>query len=506
MKTTLRILALLLACLMCLGLLIACNDPNTPDNPPDDDKNNPNQGQTPDDDTPDTPKEPEVLPSVPDDMMFDGTVNVLHYNVGSHETYNPWDEIAPLTGMDSQPGDAVGNLIFARNAWVEENYGITVTVVYEDHGPLEELVGRLYSSGDAEYQLVDDFTFGSKLMMGHDYFINLADVRYVDFDDPWWVDSAIEQYSLGNYVEFGVSDMLLLDKGATALMYYNVDMAKDLEINDMYEVVKDGDWTIEEMAYRAAVATRDNGDDVWDEKDIYGIVTGDDPVINLYTGSGNKFISRDENGDFYYSYCKDEGTAEAMIYILEEVMYGDFLWNTWHHRDGASPSFKDNQALFTFSMAKGANSMRDMESDYGVLPTPKLNEDQEDYYSQVSPYHDSIFAIPVANEGNTDIIGAALELLSYYSYYNIQDTFYTVILQMRGTRDEESLKMLDIIFEHRTYDLGYLYDPAAVTDPILRYTETGETGVISFWEGFSGKLEVAIEELNEMKDRYEDKN
>ena len=62
--------------------------------------------------------------------------------------------------------------------------------------------------------------------------------------------------------------------------------------------------------------------------------------------------------------------------------------------------------------------------------------------------------------------------------------------------------MLGIIFETRTYDMGLLYDPVGISDRVLRYTGTGETGVISFWDGYASQLEDAMEKLNELAAKY----
>ena len=549
-----RLLALLLALVMCVSLLIACSDPQNPNDDTDDpgtsdpgtddpkcdgnhvDANKDGKcdscgakvdseedpkcdGNHIDEDndslcdncgTELKPAKVEIDHSVPEGTNFadevKNIVNVLHYTTGDHEAYNPWDEICPSTGMEVSPGDYVGDMIFDRTAWLEENYGIVMGCEYIPHGDqFINAVRTEWQTGSRDYQMVDYFAFGAQKVMGQEYFLNMADIEYIDFEDPWWIDSAIEAFRLGDYVEFGASDMLLLDKGATTLVYFNLGMAEDLGIEDLYDLARNNEWTLDVLAECAELALEDNGDDVWDHNDIYGISNGDDPVHNLYIGSGNNFIKTDEYGEFYYSYCTDDGTADVMIDILEKVMYADWYWNSWIKRDLGpenQPKFDNGQALFSFGKAKNCLTMKDMEADYGILPIPMYDEEQGRYYSQVSNYHDSLFAIPMSATGNTEIIGAAIELLSHYSYYNIYDNFFEIIIQNRGARDAESKEMLDIIFDTRTYDMGLLYDPVGISDRVLRYTNTGETGVISFWEGYSNQLEDAITKLNELMYEY----
>lgn len=504
MKTNfLRVIVMALALIMCLGLcagMVACNDPVDPSQ---------GGGTTP----PVTgkPGKEEVPHSVEAGKNFstyeNNVVNVLHYTAeGNHEGYIPWDEICPSTGMEASPGDLVGDMIYDRTAWLEENFGIVMGCEYLAHGgEFITRVSTMVGTNSQDYQMVDYFAFGAQKLMGQEYFLNMTDIEYIDFEDPWWVDSAIDALSLGNYVEFAASDMLLLDKGATTLVYYNIGMAEDLGIDDLYDLVRNNEWTIDALAEYAELALKDNGDDNWDHNDIWGISNGDDPVHNLYIGSGYKFIAKDEDGEFYYQYRTEEETTDVMIDILEKVMYADWYWNSWIKRDLGSdyqPKFSEGKALFSFGKAKNCIELKTMKENYGVLPIPMYDTNQDQYYSQVSNYHDSLFAIPMSAVGKTEIIGAAIELMSYYSYYNIYDNFFETIIQNRGTRDAESKEMLGLIFSTRTYDMGLLYDPVGISDKVLRYTNTGETGVISYWDGFASQLEEAIKDLNELADKY----
>ncbi len=515
-----RLLALVLALLMCFSLLVACAQPETPDQPGTEDPGNQPGEDKPNEEDPgkedpgeEKPEKEYVEHSVPEGKNFatdpKNIVNVLHYTTGDHEAYNPWDEICPSTGMEVSPGDYVGDMIFDRTAWLEENYGIIMGCEYVEHGDgFINAVRTEIQTGARDYQMVDYFAFGAQKIMGQEFFLNMAEIEYIDFEDPWWVESAIDALSLGEYVEFGVSDMLLLDKGATTLIYYNIGMAEDLGIDNLYDLVRNHEWTLDALVECAELALDDaDGNDEYDHNDIYGISNGDDPVHNLYIGSGNTFIAKDAAGEFYYSYRNEEHTTDIMIDILEKVMYADWYWNSWIKRslgEDNQPKFSDGHALFSFSKAKSCLQMRDMVDDYGILPIPMYDLEQGQYYSQVSNYHDSLFAIPMSATGNTEIIGAAIELLSHYSYYNIYDNFFEIIIQNRGSRDAESKEMLDLIFDTRTYDMGLLYDPVGISDKVLRYTNTGETGVISYWDGFASQLEEAISDLNELMYKYND--
>ena len=167
-----------------------------------------------------------------------------------------------------------------------------------------------------------------------------------------------------------------------------------------------------------------------------------------------------------------------------------------------APIFADGGALFTFDKLKRCMSLREMKDDYGILPMPMYNEEQAKYYGPVSNYHDSMFAVISTNIDNRETIGAALELMGHYSYYNIYRDFYEVLIQNRGTRDAESKEMLAIIFANRAYDMGLIYDPHSLMDKVLRITKTGEDGVVSQWAGLGTLRDNTIEQLNALVEKY----
>ena len=101
--------------------------------------------------------------------------------------------------------------------------------------------------------------------------------------------------------------------------------------------------------------------------------------------------------------------------------------------------------------------LTDMENAYGIIPIPKLNEDQDDYYSYT---HDlmSVIGIPgTVEEEKLEMIGTALEELSAYSYNYTIEAFFEVALKGRYMRDEESRKMLDLIVDNLRIDTGWIY-------------------------------------------------
>lgn len=495
MKRLLSTVLLLVLTFALCASLAACGPEEGPAVEPDD-KND--QTQQPGEDEEPGKTDEIVYPEVPE-KDFKDTFSVLHYTTANHEWTNPWDEIVPSSGLEIAPGDLIGDDIFERATWMEETYGIRVTCEYMEYGKFPTQLPNIISSGSKDYQLLDTMGRSAQKLMGNEYFTNMADLPYIDFENPWWVDSALDALRLGNYVEFAVSDMLLIDKSATMLLFYNIPMAENVGVENIYDDVRNFEWTIEKLAEYAELGLQPNGDDTMDANDIYGIVTNDDPVHMLYAAAGQKFMSKDENGLFYYSYGLGD-SFDIMMDNLNTIMYADFTWNSYLNTE--APVFAEGGALFTFDKLKRCMLLRDMTDDYGILPMPMYNKAQGQYYGPVSNYHDSMFAVISTNVDNKETIGAALELMGHYSYYEIYHDFYEVVIQNRGTRDAESKEMLSIIFGNRAYDMGLVYDPYELTARIIRITGTGDDGVVSQWEGFGSQRDDTIDQLNALIDKY----
>ena len=97
------------------------------------------------------------------------------------------------------------------------------------------------------------------------------------------------------------------------------------------------------------------------------------------------------------------------------------------------------------------DTMRSMSDEYGVLPFPKLTEDQE-YMTYVLPRHGGFMLPKTLTDEKAGMIGYVVECLSAYSYKELRPAIYDVALTTKGVRDEESVGMIDLILDSRRYD------------------------------------------------------
>ena len=63
-----------------------------------------------------------------------------------------------------------------------------------------------------------------------------------------------------------------------------------------------------------------------------------------------------------------------------------------------------------------------------------------------------------ANHDNTGMVGAVVEAMSAMSYTDVIPKYIGMAVEQKGTRDEESIKIMREILDSRVMDFAYLYD------------------------------------------------
>ncbi len=505
-KTWIRLAALLLALLMAMSMsaLVACADGEQEEGP-DQGGTQPDGPQT---DDPETNEDPRIpLDYLPTTTYGGATVNVLEWSANGQEDVGrgwiPWEEI----DVDLGDGDPINNAIYDRNGVVEEAYDVVITKEYlsVDGSPAFSTAFRANeTSGDEAYQMITMRTVGVAGFCMEGLLTNMFELPNLHTEMPWWNQDSVRSYTMGDALYVAAPEMLLRDKGATAVMYFNQKIADDEGIEDLYTVAQDGDWTMEMMVELAEdVAVDMDGDDqISSAEDMYGLEGGGRDIPHfLFMGSGNKFAVIDDDGYIELTFG-DEDSITVWQDILDFVMYSDYYYAN-NADSNLIPegfnAFRSDRCLFQMNLVKDVLGLRNMESMYGVLPIPKYDAYQQDYSSLVWMHHDCVLGIP-GSCTNTDMISVVLEHMSYISYYDVYPIFYDTIILGKSARDEQSKEMLELVFKTRAFDPGLYWLGDEGTGVFLTLFENNQHNVSSVWASVTQKVETGVEEFNEKID------
>ena len=98
-----------------------------------------------------------------------------------------------------------------------------------------------------------------------------------------------------------------------------------------------------------------------------------------------------------------------------------------------------------------------LEANYGVIPVPKFNQQQEDYHSLVSTLYATSCAIPISAE-DPEMSSIIMQAMCEASTETTKYAYYQTILKDRYSKDDTTEEILDLIFANRVYDIGIVYN------------------------------------------------
>ena len=174
-------------------------------------------------------------------------------------------------------------------------------------------------------------------------------------------------------------------------------------------------------------------------------------------------------------------TDKSCVAYLEQY----YMWNDYDNNHAVKDHFYNGKALYLCDLisAVGSEKMADVTFNYGVVPTPKYDEDQEHYVDGVDPYRFYSVSIPKVADIDLDKTTFVLEAMAYLSEKDVTPVYYELTLKNKrfGANDDDAPKMLDIIFQNRCVDLSVIFN---WNDCIQYYNQllTDNQGVLSFME------------------------
>lgn len=435
-----------------------------------------------------------IYPDLPD-ADFEG----YEFKV-AHWLYEGWESRACKDiYAEAENGDTINDAVYERNLAVGDRYNFTVSLEEIDFNKIVTDVKNSVAAGDDLWDLAYLRLYEQKNLISGGYYVDFYSIPNIDLSKPWWDAGCTETLTVSGKLYLAASAINISDKNATASVLFNKQIAANHDVEDLYALVDSGKWTMDKMREIYTDVTTDlDGDGKMSDTDLWGFLGGDDVSACFYIGGGGSFVARDENGVLYDSFGSEHNFA--VVGKVQEIMSDTA--NFYNHHTGTQdvPITDDNEyrdlfaqgsGLFFWSRLDEVTTLRSMEADFGILPTPKYDESQEDYISFVSQHITALMCVP-ATASDLNRTGFILEALAAESYYTVLPAYYDVALKTKGSRDDESSAMLDIIFGNRVYDLGEYFDFGTFGDSFRSVCRNSAKGIVSTYEKAAAKIEKAL--------------
>ena len=493
-----KLLCILLAALMLVGALASCG---TVTDDPAVTTGNGNNG---------TVQEEETRESldIPDTRYDDTELCFLTRDESE------WSTLEIFAEDQTSESDNISTAVFERNDRIFQTYGVTITELKKTTGEHHGTLSNEVSAPTGDFQAVITNTSGSASFASNGFLWNLnsEEIEHLDFTKAWWDNNMAEGMSIDGRLYFATGDLLTSDNDATFAIMFNKQLVKDYSIPDLYALVENGEWTMDELyKYEQLAVADNNGNNTLDyDSDICGLAyTGDVPYCMIF-GGGITLCTKDEDDMPVYSLdiqrADDIAEKGKLIFSkdytidLNKVVTDSGI--TMY--EAGAKTFGEGHALFMGEVMQCVTRMRGYDVDFGILPYPKFNTQQADYCSMMH-LTASCVSIPKSVSGDTlTMVTSMIEAMAYHAVDTLTVQYYEINLKTKGAKDEQSGPMMDMILSSRVCDLSYYYQWGSnafgqVAGCLL---PTGKS-VASISQRFGASIERNISQLLRSLDKHE---
>ena len=444
----------------------------------------------------------KILPDIPDADYGGHQFNILLSINGefSNSGGGMWNDFI----AEVETGDTINDAIYARNVYVEEKYNVKLNVIEAtagdtmERGAAQKLLKNSVQANDNAYDAALLSGYATCQLASGGFLMDMNNMAPLDLTKPWWDQKANRDLMIKNKMFYTAGDISNVTNYATYAMLFNKQLIQEYGLEDPYALVRNGQWTYSKMIEMAVQISGDlNGDGKYDFEDLYGALVWDDTMMGIVNSIGEKCAVVNNNGEIELSL-----NTERVISVFNT--YTDYVFDktkalTYQRQDwdGAKSTnmFSNNQSLFWIQIMELVIRLRAQEINFGVLPYPKLEASQENYYSTVGSWHSGFICVPLAQEDSART-GAILEALAAESKYTLRPAFYDISLKGKYVRDEESEEILDLIFDSKIYDLGWLYQIGGYNERIMDLLRNFKNDFASMYDKNLSKAEKDIDKIN----------
>ncbi len=318
----------------------------------------------------------------------------------------------------------------------------------------------------------------------------LNDYPVFDFDRPWWQREAMNQMQICGKDYFAIGDINLLAYDSVGVVFYNKDMATKYQFSDLQNHVKDGTWDYETFfQYVSKVTANTNGDSLYGAGDTFGYAGASYSAL-CFTYAGNYcFVEKDVDGipamkedvsdfvTFFQKLVSDHSNTALVGYALEDEHI-----------------FEEDRLLFSINMLGYSSDYRNAGKNYGILPLPKWNTDQEKYYTFPHQSASTTICIPSVNT-EYDMTSRIIEDLAYHSYKDVLSHYIeTNLFRKSLDGDIDSYNSVKTVLSNLNCDIFFSYR-AGITQMLRDCLDNMNPNIASQFKKYEKSIKKQLSDI-----------
>ncbi len=383
--------------------------------------------------------------------------------VTDYEDYNAFSYVYAA----EQDGDVVHDAIYNRNNAVADRLNVEFEFIrhpfeYSTRNEMYTAVRTAVMSGDEGYDIFCTPVYFNSTIIVEGLGADIKELPHVDLSKPYWFQGFNKDAEIDGKLYMAMGDGMLPYITSFACLAFNVDMADTYEVGDLYDMVFSGTWTLEKMHTIVGSMYKDlNGNTEPDEKDQYGLEIFNQNFVAPFMPSahGTSIVKNETGYEWTYGSERMNDIYDRTFALLHEndnsTFFFDGGFSGGSAKTRAEGPFVQGRALFSGLTLVNTDDYRDLTFTYGILPYPKFDEAQDQYY--VQPFNSSpAFIVSPVNEGS-EMIGAVLEALNSEAYNTTTIAYFETALKTKYSTTDNMSRVFDLLRESETLPLGSMF-------------------------------------------------
>lgn len=420
-----------------------------------------------------------------------------------------------IEGPEELTGDAAPDAAYERNLAVEDLLNVHFTYEHLDnrYDQVNATIKKYITAGEDAYDLIINDMYGLSPLTLEGMFYNILDGKYFDFSKPWWYDDFMSDVAINSNYQYMLGGDYFIDiLRCSHCLFYNKSLYEKMtgDGEGLYDVVLAGDWTFDAFNTLVEQSYVDlNGDGKKDTGDQFGYAAFETwgPMIPFLISADPGYIARRADG-----YPEITINNEKGVYLLDQLYrlmcVSDGCITSGLSEEQVVNMFTEGRSLFIGYQRLGSlenATIREMEDGLGVVPYPKLDENQKNYVTSTRDTAE-IGVIPVTvAPTELDYISAVLEVLCRETYKNVLPVYYESSLKMKYTRDDTSAKMIDIVHDNigNSFALAYNTSLNEILTGGIYNTDNIAAKKNDFASAYAKREKVALQKLDKIIENFE---
>lgn len=454
MKKSLRILSLILALVLSISALVACDSGKTETTTAAE-----SEQVVESEATPGSEAESEATTEAETETKYFPDIEKKNYGTTFHLYNQQSSNITKYHWVEESSGDALSEAIFARQEKIREYLGVEMVATEGgDHMKYTEAFKTSIKNKDDSIQLMLSHVHsGIEGLITGNYLRDFATIDEINLDNDYWNMNFMDGLALNGHMYLGNNNFNILYTNVITFNKKMMDQYGDALESDVYTMVNDYKWTLDKMINLASLVYIDATSDGKSADDTFGI-TGVQWVefIGFLHASGLNYIGIGDSGNpeiVVYNDLNKAKTAD-LIDKLSQMVASDYAWFRYRIEDTPVINVSSGRSLMGIISTNSLPSLCDYDVEFGVLPYPMYDEAQKDVgyrHLQWGGYT----CVP-AYSSNPVMIGEMMEMMAYFSD-EVNVAFYEKLLGKQVADAPLDRQMLELVWDTICPEFGQAY-------------------------------------------------